>query len=181
MLISAHAVMTADQAHMLARYYAADRPASVQANPTILAFSIFGLFGGSIVSLDTLYRIWRMVRQEPFPLRHPVTLERLVFGGFFLALLLYIGPDAVGFMSWPDVQPPTRRAISLVNRWLDFAAIVPLVASSILWIYAQPVISYQLRRTPIPVDATSTWNRLKRPLWIGFLLLCASLALSFGR
>ncbi len=176
-----HLAMSAAQAHMLSQYYQASRPASVTANPTVLAFSIFGLATGSVISIDTLARIWAMLRDDPFPLRHPVTAERLVFGGFFLAVLCYVGPEAVVFMSWPDVAAGTRRTLSLVNRWSKFAGCVPLVASSLLWLHAQPVVSRQLRRQPIPVDATSRWDKFKRPLWIGFLLLLVSVALSFGR
>lgn len=171
----------AQHVHTVAPYYLADRPASVQANPTILMFSIFGLLGGSVLALETIWRIAGAMKHDPYPKRHPVTAHRRMWLCAMISLLCFIGPDAVVFMAWPDVAPSTRYAFSLINRSLDFAAMFPLCLAWLLGIYAQPTIDYQMRREPLPTHLWPTWRQLRRPLWIGLLLLLVSMGLSIGR
>ena len=173
--------VAAHHARVLAPYYFADRPASVQANPTILMLSIFGLLGGTMLALETLWRVAQRAKDEPHPFRHPVTADRLMDGLRALALLLFIGPDAVLFMAWPDVAPNTRHLLSLTNRICDFLAVAPLAAAWMLGIYGQPTVDYQLRREPIPLHLWLTWQQLRRSLWIGLLLVLMSMGLSYGR
>lgn len=171
----------AHHARVLAPYYLADRPASVQANPVILMFSIFGLLGGSMLMLEIISRVVSDAIGQPRPWKHPVTIVRLRSGLGALGVLLYIGPDAVSFMFWPDVTPQTRYAIAITNRLLDSLALIPLSGAWMIGIYGQRTIAYQLSRHPIPVNLWPTWKQLHRPLKIGLLLLILSMGLSLGR
>lgn len=179
MLTTAHTVARAH--HALAPYYFAARPASVIANPTILALSIFGLLGGSLLAVDTLWSVVHKLIEDPHPRWHPLTVRRWEALLVALALILYIAPDAVVFTTWPDVSPATRHTISLVNRFGDFAAAAPAAGWWLLAIYAGPTIDHQLVREPLPVELWPSWRKLRRPLWIGLLVMLASVALSFGR
>lgn len=168
-------------AAVIAPYYYAARPASVVANPTLLAFSIFGLLGGALLSLDSIWQNVHQLIEDPHSRRHPLTIHRARIALSALGVLLFIGPDAIQFTAWPDVAPATRYAMGIVNRYLDSVAIVPFTLGWALGIYAGPTISYQLDREPIPVNLWPSWHDLRRPLWIATLLACASVALSFGR
>ncbi len=171
----------AEHAHMLAPYYQAARPASVLANPKILAWSIFGNLLGALLSADSIWRMAHQLREDPHPRWHPVTVQRVRILLSALAVLLYIGPDAVVFTTWPDVQPQTRYLIGLTNRILDGVAVFPFAAGWLLGIYSSRTIEHQLAREPVPVDLWLTWPDLKRAAWIGVLVLAASLLLSYGR
>ena len=165
----------------LAAYYQAARPASVLANPKILAWSIFGNLLGALLSLETVWRMGSELIEDPLPRWYPVTVQRVRMLMSALAVALYIGPDAVVFMAWPDVQPQTRYLMALSNRVLDGVAVWLFVAGSVLGKYSARTIDHQLRREPLPNDLWLAIPDLRRALWTGLLVLLVSLALSYGR
>lgn len=171
----------AQRAHILTAYYSADRPASAQANPIIFMFSIFGLLGGTMLALEVILRTASDAFHDRLPWQHPVTIMRLRTGLFTLALLLYIGPDAIAIICWPDVVPQTRYLIAVANRILDGAALPLFMAAWMVGIYGQQTVAYQLKRDPIPMHLWPEWSALVRPLKIAGLVLILSAGLSIGR
>ena len=76
------------------------------------------------------------------------------------------GAEAVSLWSWSSGNAGTIERVAEMKRWLD-----PLsVGCGIMWMVlhnlAEPMLEYQLRKAPLPVDMWSRWPQLRRPIAI---------------
>jgi hypothetical protein len=158
--------------------YFADLPSSID-GPLAHAISIFGLFGACLLAAEWLWRISWAAIERPHPLCHPVSVIRMTFGLILIALILRVSPDVAITVMWTDLQPETRYWLGRVNRLLDGVSVIPMLGAWLLSLFSTTLVEYQLARAPLPVTLWPTWRRVRRPLWIGALLLFISLVIAY--
>lgn len=70
----------------------------------------------------------------------------------------------------------TKSTLAAGKRWLDPIS----VGCGFLWmalhVLAEPMLEFQLRKAPLPVDMWSRWPQLKRPAQILAVSLCMATA-----
>jgi hypothetical protein len=112
--------------------------------------AIFGLMTMSLLTMNWLWRIlWRM-REDPHPLRSPVTVWRIDTALLLTSALLLGVPDTVLLLRWPEISLPARLALSELDRLLDGVALIPFAAAWFIDYLSRPVIHFQLTRLPPP-------------------------------
>ena len=151
-------------------------PPSLADNPALLAWNLFVMTAAACLGLmmagKQARRIWA-ARYSDHP-TDPVSLYRIIIFLAGCAVASRGAAEAVSLWSWSSGDAVTIERVAEAKRWLD-----PLsVGCGFLWmtlhILAEPMLEFQLRKAPLPVDMWSRWPELRRPV----MILCVSLAMA---
>ncbi len=157
-------------------------PPSLADNPALLAWNLFVMTAAACLGLmmagKQARRIWA-ARSIDHP-TDPVSIYRFVILLAGCAVASRGGAEAVSLWSWSSGDAKTIEQIAEFKRWLD-----PLsVGCGFLWmalhILAEPMLEFQLRKAPLPVDMWSRWPQLRRPaliLLVSLLMAAAAVGL----
>lgn len=144
-------------------------------------WAVFGYMTAVLLCLEWLWRIGWSLRERPAGPRDPVTLSRVIVAILLLSLLTAALPDLLYIMLWPEVSPATRYRLALLDRHAD-GLVGPILL--LAWLASRlgsPMIEYQLVRYPLPINMWPTWEKVRRPLKIGSLVLAISACVTFLR
>ncbi|KQN33629.1 hypothetical protein [Sphingomonas sp. Leaf38] len=143
-------------------------PPSLADNPGLLAWNLFVMTAAMCLGLmmagKQARRIWA-ARSIDHP-TDPVSVYRIIVLLAGCAVASRGAAEAVSLWSWSSGDADTIERVALLKRWLD-----PLsVGCGFLWmalhILAEPMLEFQLRKAPLPVDMWSRWPQLRRPIAI---------------
>lgn len=143
-------------------------PPSLADNPALLAWNLFVMTAAACLGLmmagKQARRIWA-ARYSDHP-TDPVSLYRIIIFLAGCAIASRGAAEAVSLWSWSSGDAATIERVAEAKRWLD-----PLsVGCGFLWmalhILAEPMLEYQLRKAPLPVDMWSRWPQLRKPVLI---------------
>lgn len=150
------------------RATAALAPPSLADNPGLLAWNLFVMTAAMCLGLmmagKQARRIWA-AKSIDHP-TDPVSVYRIIVLLAGCAVASRGAAEAVSLWSWSSGDAGTIERVALLKRWLD-----PLsVGCGFLWmalhILAEPMLEFQLRKAPLPVDMWSRWPQLRRPIAI---------------
>lgn len=156
-------------------------PPSFDGDGLSYMWAVFGLMTVVLLCSEWLWRTLWAFRELPRPIRHPLTVLRSILSLLLFAILLGAVPDLILIMMWPELSPAAREMISVIDRRLD-GCIGPVIL--LAWLISRlgtPMVEYQLIRLPVPINLWPDWAALRRPVWIGFLVLLVSAAVTFLR
>ena len=143
-------------------------PPSLADNPGLLAWNLFVMTAAFCLGLmmvgKQVRRIWA-ARTIDHP-TDPVSLYRFVILLAGCAITLRGGAEALSLWSWSSKDVATIRQVSELKRWLDPLSVGCGFAWMALHILAEPMLEFQLRKAPLPVDMWSRWPELRRPVYI---------------
>jgi len=150
------------------RATAALAPPSLADNPALLGWNLFVMTAamclGIMMAGKQGRRIWA-ARHRDHP-TDPVSIYRIIVFLAGCAVASRGGAEAVSLWSWSSGDVETIERIAEAKRWLDPIS----VGCGFLWmalhILAEPMLEYQLRKAPLPVDMWSRWPQLRRPVLI---------------
>jgi hypothetical protein len=126
----------------------------------VYAQSLAGLFIVSVLYLIEAQFLFRRMRLDPLPFRHPLTVFRMIGITAGVSGVMRNGPDVTLYILWRGVQPGTRYALGYWNRILDGWSAPPHIMHYALLLAAIPVFEYQLRREPLPVHLYPEWGKV---------------------
>lgn len=143
-------------------------PPSLADNPALLAWNLFVMTAamclGIMMAGKQVRRIWA-ARYDDHP-TDPVSIYRFVILLAGCAVATRGGAEAVSLWSWSSGDARTIERVAEAKRWLDPVS----VGCGFLWmtlhVLAEPMLEFQLRKAPLPVDMYSRWPQLKRPVYI---------------
>lgn len=160
---------------------AAPLPPSLRGLPLTAMFIIMGFMIGTLLCLQWLYRIIDEMRDDPAPLRHPLTAVRAVKILFILAALSCAIPRMVLLMAWELMSPWWREHLAL-GSWLFYVVWAALLATA-WWIdrVSAPVQRWQLRRVPAPGVVVSDTGVKTRGIIILSLIFVVAFATTYVR
>jgi hypothetical protein len=153
-------------------------PPSLADNPALLAWNLFVMTAAACLGLmmagKQARRIWA-ARFTDHP-TDPVSLYRIIVFLAGCAIASRGAAEAVSLWSWSSGDAATIERVAEAKRWLD-----PLsVGCGFLWmglhILSEPMLEFQLRKAPLPVDMWSRWPQLRRPALILFVSLAMATA-----
>lgn len=157
-------------------------PPSLADNPGLLAWNLFVMTAAMCLGLmmagKQARRLWA-TRHIDHP-SDPVSIYRIMIFLAGCAVASRGGAEAVSLWSWSSGDATTIERVAELKRWLD-----PLsVGCGFLWmalhILAEPMLEFQLRKAPLPVDMWSRWPQLRRPvavLVVSLLMATAAVGL----
>lgn len=157
-------------------------PPSLIDKPALLAWNLFVMTAamclGIMMAGKQVRRIWA-ARAIDHP-TDPVSIYRIIIFLAGCAVASRGGAEAVSLWSWSSGDAVTVERVAEAKRWLD-----PLsVGCGFLWMtlhtLAEPMVEFQLRKAPLPVDMWSRWPQLRRPvliLIVSLLMATAAVAL----
>lgn len=135
----------------------------------------------SLLCLEWIWRlIWSMI-ERPAKWREPAHAARTIHLLLVVSIFFRVTPYLVLLMAWPDMSPPHRLLLSQVETACRDVSLIPF---AIAWLFADlsgAMITYQLRREPIPLHLWPTWQQAKRPLKIGLGVTAIAFALTYLR
>jgi hypothetical protein len=143
-------------------------PPSLADNPGLLAWNLFVMTAAMCLGLmmagKQARRLWA-TRRIDHP-TDPVSIYRIMIFLAGCAVASRGGAEAVSLWSWSSGNAGTIERVAEMKRWLD-----PLsVGCGFMWmalhILAEPMLEFQLRKAPLPVDMWSRWPQLRRPVAI---------------
>ena len=143
-------------------------PPSLADNPCLLAWNLFVMTAAMCLGLmmagKQARRLW-VTRRIDHP-TDPVSIYRIMIFLAGCAVASRGGAEAVSLWSWSSGDAGTIEREAEMKRWLD-----PLsVGCGFMWmalhILAEPMLEFQLRKAPLPVDMWSRWPQLRRPIAI---------------
>ncbi len=143
-------------------------PPSLADNPGLLAWNLFVMTAAMCLGLmmagKQARRLWA-TRRIDHP-TDPVSIYRIMIFLAGCAVASRGGAEAVSLWSWSSGNAGTIERVAEMKRWLD-----PLsVGCGFMWmalhILAEPMLEFQLRKAPLPVDMWSRWPQLRRPIAI---------------
>ena len=158
-------------------------PPSLADNPGLLAWNLFVMTAAMCLGLmmagKQARRIW-VARAFDHP-TDPVSIYRIVIFLAGCAVASRGGAEAISLWSWSSGNVHTIERVAELKRWLDPVS----VGCGFLWmalhILAEPMLEFQLRKAPLPVDMWSRWPQLRRPIAILLVsLLMATAAVGLG-
>lgn len=143
-------------------------PPSLADNPGLLAWNLFVMTAAMCLGLmmagKQARRLWA-ARAIDHP-TDPVSIYRIMIFLAGCAVASRGGAETVSLWSWSSGDAGTIERVAELKRWLD-----PLsVGCGFMWmalhILAEPMLEFQLRKAPLPVDMWSRWPELRRPILV---------------
>lgn len=151
-------------------------PPSLADNPGLLAWNLFVMTAATCLGVMMAgkqgRRIWA-ARATDHP-TDPVSIYRIILFLAGCAVATRGGAEAVSLWSWSSGDAETIQRVAEAKRWLDPISVGCGFAWMTLHILAEPMIEFQLRKAPLPVDMWSRWPQLRRPV----LVLAVSLLMA---
>ena len=140
-------------------------PPSLADNPGLLAWNLFVMTAatclGTMMAGRQGRRIWA-ARRLDHP-TDPVSIYRIILFLAGCAVATRGCAEAVSLWSWSSGDAETIQRVAEAKRWLDPVSVACGFAWMALHILAEPMIEFQLRKAPLPVDMWSRWPQLRRP------------------
>jgi len=96
----------------------------------------------------------------------PVSLYRIIVFVAGCAVATRGGAEAISLWSWSSGDAETIERVAELKRWLDPVSVGFGFTWMALHILAEPMLEFQLRKAPLPVDMWSRWPQLPRPIAI---------------
>lgn len=150
------------------RSTAALAPPSLADNPGLLAWNLFVMTAAMCLGLmmagKQARRIWAC-RAFDHP-TDPVSLYRTIICLAGCAVASRGGAEAISLWSWSSGDAVTIERVAELKRWLDPVSVGFGFTWMALHILAEPMLEFQLRKAPLPVDMWSRWPQLRRPIAI---------------
>jgi len=150
------------------RSTAALAPPSLADNPGLLAWNLFVMTAAMCLGLmmagKQARRIWTC-RAFDHP-TDPVSLYRIIVFLAGCAVATRGGAEAISLWSWSSGDAETIERVAELKRWLDPVSVGFGFTWMALHILAEPMLEFQLRKAPLPVDMWSRWPQLRRPIAI---------------
>jgi hypothetical protein len=166
---------------MIPAAYHGEVPPSLVGVQLLYLAVLWSLLMITLLALEWLWRTaWGLIEDRQ-AIKHPVTAVRVGTIFLLVSVLMRIGPDVVLFASWPDLSPAWRYWISVFDKQLETVSFFPF---SLAWLCSHlggPMVLYQLRRDPIPLNLWPTWQQFKRPLKIGGGVTALAFVLVYAR
>jgi len=160
---------------------ATDMPPSFMQHPLLYMATVFSLLLVVLLALEWVWRLVWSFFERPAPLKSPTTVLRLIFLFLLAGALVRSGPDLWLLMRWPGIDEQERLALAYLDNQMDAGAFIFL---SLAWLIARlgdPMLTYQLEKTPLPLHLWPTREQLKRPAKIGVGVLAIAFALTYLR
>ena len=161
---------------------AAIAPPSLANNPALLAWNLFVMTAAASLGLMMAgkqgRRIWAR-RGIDHP-TDPVSVYRAIVFLAGCAVASRGFAEAVSLWSWSSGDPATVEHVAQLKRWLDPLSVGCGFVWMALHVLAEPMLEFQLRKVPIPVDMWSRWPELRRPatvLLVSLLMAAAAVGL----
>lgn len=150
-------------------------------SPLLYMGAMFFMLLGVLLMLEWIWRLcWRFF-ERPAPLRSPETLVRSVLLVLLVAGVVRVAPRLWLFMKWPTLSPASRADLYAIAAYGEIAAVALFTGAWLVGSLAEPMVTYQLGRRPVPLHLWPTWEQLKRPLKIGAGVFAISFALTYLR
>lgn len=163
------------------RFYEAIPP-SVAGAPWAYTAAVFALMSITVLCLEWLWRLtWSLTVEDRRGPTHPLTLGRVIIWLLLANVLLGCVGDLLLLMLWPEVSPVTRLTLSSLDRMLDSLCLPFFFMAWLIGLLGGPMIDWQLARLPIPVNVWPTLAQIRRPLFIGGLVLGISMTVTLLR
>lgn len=156
-------------------------PPSFEGNHFIYALSVFGLMTIFLLAAEWLWRSSWAMAEKPRPLRHPVTISRLVLVLILTSVVMRTTFDVVLTMAWPEMSQDYRLFVAQLDRLMDGLSAGPFFLAWLAALLGGAMIDWQLVRQPVPIDLWPTWRHLRRPAKIGGLVVLISLSVTYLR
>lgn len=156
-------------------------PPSFGEDKMIYFFSIFGLLTILLLMSEWLWRVTWAFFDKPHPLRHPVTVSRMIMALMLLGVLMGVGGDVFLVVAWPELSGESRLWLTRLDKVLDGASAAPFFLAWTWGIIGGAMVEWQLVRHPIPINLWPSWRDMQRPAAIGALVFFISASISFLR
>lgn len=156
-------------------------PAEYIGHPWLYLLTVFSLLLTLLLALEWTWRTVWSYFDVPRPIKHPYTVLRTVVLLLLVQLLVRLGPDVWLIMRWPRMTPAERLTTELIDSRLDTTSFIWMGAAWFIWRVAQPFVSYQLEKEPLPIHLWPTIGHIKRPLYIAVGVFLIAFALTFLR
>src|SRR5690242_1942090 len=92
---------------MLSRYFA-DVPPGFEGQPILYLLTVFSLLMITLLALEWVWRVTWGAFEQPHPLKHPVTVLRLILALAAISVIMRVGPLVARFILWRDLSPEQR-------------------------------------------------------------------------
>lgn len=156
-------------------------PPGFESAPVLYLATVFSLILVMMLALEWTWRLIWSIFERPAPVKHPVTVFRIILLALLVGSIVRIAPDTWLLMRWPNLEPHERASIQLWDARLDAGAFIFM---SLAWLTARlgdPFITFQLEKQPVPVHLWPTWRDLRRPMKIGVAVFAIAFALTYLR
>jgi len=157
-------------------------PPSLADSPGLLAWNLFVMTAAMCLGLmmagKQARRIWA-ARHLDHP-TDPVSVYRIIMLLAGCAVASRGAAEAVSLWSWSSRDVAMIVRVAELKRWLDPLSVGCGFGWMGLHILAEPMLEFQLRKAPLPVDMWSRWPQLRRPvavLVVSLLMATAAVGL----
>jgi hypothetical protein len=159
--------------------YLSSVPPGFESQPVVYMLDLFSLMMVSLLCMEWVWRIAWGAYERPHPLKHPITVLRIILLGVALSILMRIGPDVVRFAGWRDLSPYARYLSYQIDHYLDVVSFFPFSLSWLVGYLTMDMIHFQLDRRPLPMHLWPTLHQMARPLKIGVAVFAISAAITY--
>lgn len=150
-------------------------------SPLLYLTTIFFMLLGALLCAEWLYRtLWKFIEQ-PAGLRTPTFSLRLAWSLMLGAILVRSVPRLWLFMRWPVLSPEQRYDLFQLAAQSEVVSVVLFFLAWLLALLGEPMISFQLRKQPLPMHLWPTMEQLKRPAKIIVGVFVIAFALTYLR
>lgn len=156
-------------------------PPSFNGSVMVFAFALFGLLLSAAVSLAMIVHIFRDAGFIRRGLHTPFAHFQMGKALLFAAILAGTFGDLLILLTWNEVSASTEQVLFMVDRLLDFATVVPILLSAILFIRGEPEMHIHLIRPPLPHRLYVNWDIIRNQLKIGFVAAILAAGVAFGK
>jgi hypothetical protein len=159
--------------------YAENVPPGFEGQPVLFTLTVFSLL---IVVLFAMEWAWRIVWgafENPFPLKHPITVLRTILFTVSVSVVLRVAPLVMRFALWKEMSPEWRLSMYQASHSMDIVSVIPWIVAWTLGYLTMPFLHYQLDKKPIPMHLWPTRQQLTRPLKIILAVMFISIAITF--
>jgi hypothetical protein len=150
-------------------------------SPLLYLTVVFFMLLGLLLAAEWLWRLVWSFFERPQPLKSPATVVRVILVLLLTSIMIPAAPRLWLFMRWPLLTLAQREAAQTLTAQVLIFAIVLFVLAWFVALVVDPMIKYQLEKTPPPVHLWPTVEQLKRPLKIGGGVLVIAFALTYLR
>lgn len=155
-------------------------PPGFEGEPFAYMLTLFSLIMICLLSLEWIWRIFWGIKEQPFPIKHPVTVLRIILLLTGFSILMRVGPDVLRYAMWKDLSSGGRLLAYRADHYMDMFSFFPFSIAWLVGYLTMDLLHYQLDKRPIPMHLWPTWSQMKRPMKIGAAVLVISAAITFA-